>query len=105
MHVYVHAYTRAHIFTHAAHHYFQTASEEAMRKRAEEAEAACKRMEEELERVREEENAYRVCIVHMHVTAGTRSCMHAFMNIYTNTRAHTHTHLRAYTHTYTHTNI
>ena len=68
MHVYVHAYTRAQIFTHAAHHYFQTASEETMKKRAEEAEAACKRMEEELERVREEENAYRVCIVHMHVT-------------------------------------
>ena len=74
-----------------------------MRKRAEEAEAACKRVEEELERVRKEENDYRVCIVHMHVTAGTRSCMHACMNIYTNTRAHihTHTHARIYTYVYT----
>ena len=60
MHVYVHAYTRAQIFTHAAHHYFQTASEETMKKRAEEAEAACKRMEEELERVRKEGSSQRV---------------------------------------------
>jgi hypothetical protein len=48
-----------------------------MRRKTDEEEDACKQAEEELERLRKEETAYRVCVVHMHTRKHTmHTCMH-----------------------------
>ena len=78
------------------------AAEEAMRRKADEAEAACKQAEEELERVRKEETAQRVnaytcthasthvCITYMHTHDHTLLFMHVCTQECTKTCAHTH---------------
>ena len=72
-----------------------------MRRKTDEEEDACKRAEEELERLRKEETAYRVCIVHMHARKHTmHTCIHAYTQAYMH--AHTHSFMHVCPHECTH---